>query len=176
MPVTSCFQLTLAIIKPHVVKNPIATQKIRELIIASNFKIVKFKRKLISLPEAEKFYDEHKRKFFYNRLITFMTSGPSDMMILTKENAVKDWRDLMGPTKVFKAQFEAPDSIRGKYGLSDTRNATHGSDSVDSARREIGILFPEFNIDEWYLKEEQLFRLNKLSFYEDKFIHVPIDR
>lgn len=66
-------QLTLAIIKPHVIKNPIALSAIQKLILNSNFKIVKSKRKLISLEEAELFYEEHKHKFFYNRLVTFMT-------------------------------------------------------------------------------------------------------
>nr|CAH7761486.1 unnamed protein product [Callosobruchus chinensis] len=73
-----------------------------------------------------------------------MTSGPCELMILTKENAIQEWRQLMGPTKVFKAQFDAPDSLRGQFGLSDTRNATHGSDSPESAMKEIEIFFPEF--------------------------------
>lgn len=56
----------------------------------------------------------------------------------------------MGPTKVFKTIFTHPDSIRGKFGLSDTRNACHGSDSPESVKREIDIIFPEFNINNWY--------------------------
>ncbi|KAJ8972371.1 hypothetical protein NQ317_018484 [Molorchus minor] len=107
----------------------------------------------MKLHEAEEFYSEHRHKFFYDRLVSFMMSGPSDMYILAKENAIRDWRTLMGPTKVYKAQFEAPETIRGKYGLSDTRNATHGSDSPESARREIQIFFPDFNIDSWYQKK-----------------------
>lgn len=73
------------------------------------------------------FYEEHKEKFFYNRLLTFMCSGPSDIYILTDHNAIAKWRQLMGPTKVYQAQYTARDTIRGMYGLSDTRNATHGS-------------------------------------------------
>lgn len=49
------------------------------------------------------------------------------MLILAKENAIQDWRKLIGPTKVFKTQYDEPNSIRGKFGLSDTRNAVHGS-------------------------------------------------
>ena len=56
-----------------------------------------------------------------------MCSGPSDIHILAGHNAISKWRQMMGPTKVYQAQFTAPDSIRGTYGLSDTRNATHGS-------------------------------------------------
>ncbi|XP_023021074.2 nucleoside diphosphate kinase 6 [Leptinotarsa decemlineata] len=143
-------QLTLAIIKPHAVKNLISLIKIKEIIVTSKFEVVRSKRKIISLGEAELFYSEHKNKFFYNRLITSMTSGPCDISILAKDNAIKDWRVIMGPTKVFKAQFEAPDSIRGQFGLSDTRNATHGSDSEESAKREIKIFFPDFDIEKWY--------------------------
>lgn len=137
-------QLTLAILKPHITRNPFHYKTIKEIISAANFTIIKTKKKTISLEDAEKFYNEHKNKFFYNRLITFITSGPSEILILEKNNAILDWRSLMGPTKVFRAQFDAPESIRGKFGLSDTRNATHGSDSEDSARKEIEIFFPGF--------------------------------
>ncbi|VEN64492.1 unnamed protein product [Callosobruchus maculatus] len=140
-------QQTLAILKPHVVKNPFSLSRIKNIILNANFKIVHLKRKTIDLREAEAFYGEHKGKFFYNRLVTFMTSGPCELMILTKENAIQEWRQLMGPTKVFRAQFEAPDSLRGQFGLSDTRNATHGSDSPESAMKEIEIFFPEFRLE-----------------------------
>lgn len=56
-----------------------------------------------------------------------MFSGPSEMYILAKDNAIVTWRKLMGPTKVYKTKITHPDTIRGKYGISDTRNATHGS-------------------------------------------------
>lgn len=142
-------QLTLAILKPHVTKNPIHYQKIVEKILSANFKIVKTKRRTIALDDAEKFYTDHKMKFFYNRLVTYMTSGPSEVLILAKHNAILDWRSLMGPTKVYRAQFDAPESIRSQFGLSDTRNATHGSDSEDSAKREIAIFFPDFDKKDW---------------------------
>lgn len=54
-------------------------------------------------------------------------SGPSDILIMARPNAIQHWRNLMGPTQFFRAQFEAPESIRAQFGLSDTRNATHGS-------------------------------------------------
>lgn len=164
----------MAIIKPHITKNPISYAKIKDIMLSANFKIVRYKYRTISLLEAETFYSEHKEKFFYNRLVTFMTSGPSALLILAKEKAISDWRTLMGPTKVFKAQFEAPQSIRGQFGLSDTRNATHGSDSEESVRREISIFFPEFDIDKWFQEEEPIFRENLLSFSRELFVHQPI--
>ena len=82
---------------------------------------------IFSPKEAEQFYSDHKEKFFYNRLLTFMSSGPSDVHILAEYNAIFKWRQLLGPTKVYQAQFTDPNSIRGMFGLSDTRNAAHGS-------------------------------------------------
>ncbi|XP_024875750.1 nucleoside diphosphate kinase 6 isoform X1 [Temnothorax curvispinosus] len=171
----NCLQLTLAILKPHVVKAPFALQKIRDLIIDNNFKVVRSRRATISREEAELFYKEHRNKFFYNRLLTFMCSGPSDVHILTRHNAVAKWRQLMGPTKVYQAQYNAQDTIRGMFGLSDTRNATHGSDSTESAEREIMIFFKDFNIKKWYNNEEVFYNLGRLHFDPTSFVHT-IDR
>ncbi|XP_044758569.1 nucleoside diphosphate kinase 6 isoform X2 [Coccinella septempunctata] len=120
-------ELTLAIIKPHLVKNPVALNAVRKKILDANFKVVKSKRRKLTLDNAEIFYQEHANKFFYNRLVTSMTSGPSETYVLARENAIQHWRQLMGPTKVYKAQFDQPYSIRGQFGLSDTRNAAHGA-------------------------------------------------
>ncbi|XP_054267934.1 nucleoside diphosphate kinase 6-like [Macrosteles quadrilineatus] len=145
-------QLTLAILKPHVVKASHALEGIRRIIKDNNFKIVKSCVLKISPQQVESFYGEHKNKFFYNRLVTSMMSGESEVYILAKENAISDWRQLMGPTKVYQAIFTHPDSIRGLYGLTDTRNATHGSDSMDSAAREISVFFPDFNMRRWLIE------------------------
>ncbi|KAL6260676.1 hypothetical protein P5V15_008196 [Pogonomyrmex californicus] len=167
-----CLQLTLAILKPHVVKSPFALQKIRDLIIDNNFKIVRSRRMTISREEAELFYKEHRNKFFYNRLLTFMCSGPSDIHILAAHDAITKWRQLMGPTKVYQAQYSAQDTIRGMFGLSDTRNATHGSDSIESAKREIAIFFKDFNMKKWYDNEEMLYNLGRLHFDPISFVHT----
>lgn len=79
-------------------------------------------------------------------------------MILAHPKAIAGWRELMGPTKVFRAIYTNPESLRGICGLSDTRNACHGSDSPDSVRREIGILFPEFDVDGWYSEAASMSR------------------
>lgn len=71
--------------------------------------------------------------------------------MLAGDNAITKWRTLMGPTKVFKTIFSHPESIRGQFGLTDTRNACHGSDSTKSARREIEIFFPEFDTNGWLM-------------------------
>lgn len=69
----SRLELTLAILKPHVISQPIARKSIRNMIVTSNFKIVRSKGYKLTLSDAEKFYEEHKEKFFYNRLTSFMT-------------------------------------------------------------------------------------------------------
>ena len=73
-----------------------------------------------------------------------MTSGEIEAFVLAKPAAIAAWRRLMGPTKVLRAIYESPDSIRARFGITDTRNATHGSDSVQNARQEILFFFPEF--------------------------------
>ncbi|XP_008547044.1 nucleoside diphosphate kinase 6 [Microplitis demolitor] len=164
-------QLTLAIIKPHVIKSPFALQKIREIIVDNDFKVVRSRRTKITSAEASYFYQDHKDKFFYNRLVTFMCSGASDVHILARDNAIVRWRELMGPTKVYQAQYLSPESIRGKYGLSDTRNATHGSDSPDSVIREIKVFFNDFDVNKWYDTEEIYFNRGQVKFYPDLFLH-----
>ncbi|XP_031354407.1 nucleoside diphosphate kinase 6-like isoform X2 [Photinus pyralis] len=114
------------------------------------------------------------RRTLYSDRVLFQAlirSGPSDLYILARENAIQEWRDLMGPTKTYKAQYEDPDTIRGEFGLSDTRNATHGSDSVESATREMKLLFPEFNVLKWQENEEFYFRSNSLIFCCFDFVH-----
>ncbi|XP_073828600.1 nucleoside diphosphate kinase 6 [Musca autumnalis] len=140
-------EITLALIKPHVVRNTVALRHLLEL-IKDNFQVLESKEIHITKHLSEKFYAEHKGKFFYNRLTTFMGSGPSIALILQSSDSISKWRSLMGPTKVYKAIYSNPDCIRAIYGLSDTRNACHGSDSTESALREIAILFPEFNVTE----------------------------
>ncbi|XP_062140430.1 nucleoside diphosphate kinase 6 [Drosophila sulfurigaster albostrigata] len=138
-------EITLALLKPHVLRNSYALQQIKTL-IGKNFTILESKEVCITKELSERFYAEHKGKFFYHRLSTFMRSGPCYAFILESESCIAKWRHLMGPTKVFKAVYSEPNCIRALYGLSDTRNACHGSDSESSALREIAILFPEFKI------------------------------
>ncbi|XP_037907348.1 nucleoside diphosphate kinase 6-like [Hermetia illucens] len=141
-------QITLAVIKPHVVKNLFALESIQKR-IECEFEVVGIREVVISREMAERFYAEHRSKFFYNRLLSFITSGPSVALILAAENAVSKWRQIMGPTKVYKTIYSEPDTIRGQFGLSDTRNACHGSDAMESALNEINVFFPDFDFEEW---------------------------
>ncbi|KAK6626628.1 hypothetical protein RUM44_009104 [Polyplax serrata] len=165
-------ELTFAILKPHVAAVPFRLQDIHSKILANGFYIVRTKKQRITLDQAKEFYDEHREKFFYNRLVTFMSSGPCYFHILARENAIQFWRNLMGPTKVFKTIFTHPHTIRGVHGLSDTRNATHGSDSEDSFKKEAKVFFPDFSASEWYSKEEDKFVRGETQFDSENFIHV----
>ena len=88
--------------------------------------------------QAEANYAEHKGKPFYDGLIAYVTSGPVVKMVVSGENAVATVRKLMGATNPADA---APGTIRGDFGLTMDENVIHGSDSVESAQREIGVFF-----------------------------------
>ncbi|XP_026741796.1 nucleoside diphosphate kinase 6-like [Trichoplusia ni] len=164
-------QLTLAIIKPHAVKNPVALSFIRN-VLKQNFIVVKTKRVTLDQNAASVFYKEHVGKFFYNRLTTFMTSGSIDLHVLAHMNAIQLWRKILGPTSVYKGQFQEPYCLRGMFGLSDTRNVAHGSDSPDSAEREIKFFFPEFSVYQWRKEDEEWYRKGPIVFNQHLFQHV----
>ena len=98
--------------------------------------------KLMVIPEAtaKKHYAEHEGKKFFPSLISYITSGPVLAMVWEGDNAVQVCRNLMGKTN---PQESAPGTIRGDFGMVTGVNIIHGSDSVDSAKREIGVFFPE---------------------------------
>ncbi|XP_060632311.2 nucleoside diphosphate kinase 6 [Anolis sagrei] len=147
-------QLTLAVVKPDAVAHPLILQAVHQIIMENRFLIVRSKDLLWSRQESQRFYQEHSGRFFYQRLVEFMASGPMRAYILAHQEAISLWRSLMGPTKVFRAQHTHPESIRGAFGLTDTRNTVHGSDSATSASREIAFFFPEFSEEDWFRDEE----------------------
>ena len=129
--------LTFAIIKPDAVRGG-KTGAIIQRIIDGGFKLKALKMTSMTQPVAEGFYAVHRERPFFNDLIGFMTSGPSVVMALEKENAVQAWRDFMGPTDATKAP---KGTIRGDFGASVQENATHGSDSPENAKIELDYFF-----------------------------------
>lgn len=95
----------------------------------SGFLISRLKMSRFGMGEAGIFYGEHKGKPFFQTLMEFMTSDVVVGMELVAENAVKRWREVLGPTNSTVAKSDAPNSIRGRFGTDGTRNASHGSDS-----------------------------------------------
>jgi adenylate kinase len=131
---------TLALIKPGTADT--YGEDIIAEIRAQGFTIVDQKKMTLSAERAGVFYQEHKGKGFYNRLTQYMSSGPLIALVLSKPGAILSWRTVMGPTNTLVARKQAPSSIRARFGVDGTRNATHGSDSEASAFREISFFFP----------------------------------
>ena len=130
---------TLSIIKPDAVERNLENE-IKQMFEAKDFKIIKEKKIKIEKIEAEKFYKVHETKPFYNDLCTYLSSGPIVVMILEKNNAVLDNRELMGATNPEDA---AEGTIRKKYGISIDKNSVHGSDSLENAKIEIDFFFKD---------------------------------
>lgn len=128
---------TLAIIKPDAVGNGF-TGKIMDRIISSGFKIKAARLLHLSREQAERFYEVHKERPFYQDLVDFMTSGPCMPMAVEKENAVAEFRQLIGATNPAEA---GEDTIRKDFAESVQNNAVHGSDSDENAEKEIAFFF-----------------------------------
>ena len=133
----SNIEQTLSIIKPDAVERNLESE-IKEIFRSKGFSIVKEKKIQIDKSEAEKFYKVHETKPFYNDLCNYLSSGPIVVMILEKENAVLQNRELMGATNPKDAE---EGTIRKKYGISIDKNSVHGSDSIENAKIEIDFFF-----------------------------------
>ncbi len=135
--------ITLLIIKPNAVKKHVIGDIIQKL-ENDNFEVLAVKSFVMTESTADKFYEMHKGKSFFPRLIDFMTNGLSIAIILKKENAVVNLRNFIGSTD---PQTAKEGSIRALYGDDITRNAVHASDSEDNVLREIPILFDETELE-----------------------------
>tara|TARA_B100001109_G_C18748475_1_gene420149 strand:- start:170 stop:598 length:429 start_codon:yes stop_codon:yes gene_type:complete len=127
---------TLCIIKPDAVENNFVDQ-INEMIESNGLSILKSKKTNISSEIAKQFYAEHSEKSFFNELVNFITSGPAVIQILEGDSCIKNYRSLMGSTNPEEAE---DGTIRKKFAESISKNAVHGSDSQESAEREIEIM------------------------------------
>ena len=135
----SNLEQTLSIIKPDAVERNLDNE-IKEVFKSNGFSIVKEKKIQIEKNEAEKFYQVHQSKPFYNDLCTYLSSGPIVVMILERESAILKNRELMGATDPNKAD---EGTIRKKYGISIDKNSVHGSDSIENAKIEIDFFFKD---------------------------------
>jgi|SRR3954471_15432071 nucleoside-diphosphate kinase len=135
-------QRTLAIIKPDAVKRN-ATGDILQSINEKGFRIIGMHMLEITQEQAEGFYAVHAGKPFFNSLCDFMSTGPIIVLALEKENAIADWRKLMGATNPVNAEAG---TIRKKWAASIEANAVHGSDAEDTARFELAYFFPGYEL------------------------------
>jgi len=130
---------TFAIIKPDAVSKGY-TGKIISRIEENGFKISAMKKIKMDKKTAELFYAVHKEKPFFEALTTFMSSGPVVVMILEKDNAIADWRKLMGATNPEDAE---EGTLRKDFGKNIDNNAVHGSDALETAEIETRFFFAD---------------------------------
>jgi nucleoside-diphosphate kinase len=128
---------TFAIIKPDAVAAG-RTGDILSMVEKAGFKIRGMKMTRLSRQQAEGFYAVHRERPFFSGLVIFMTGGPVVVLALERENAIKEWRDLMGATNPEKA---AEGTIRKRFAQNIERNAVHGSDAPETAAAEIPFFF-----------------------------------
>ena len=133
---------TFSIIKPDATKRNI-TGSINKIIEENNLVIIAQKRTKLSKEKAEGFYSIHKDKPFFNDLIEYMTSGPVIIQVLQGENAVENYRRIMGATNPENAENG---TIRKEYALNIQENSVHGSDSDANAKVEINYFFEDDEI------------------------------
>lgn len=128
---------TFAILKPDVVKAG-NTGKVIDMIEANGFEILRMQKGQLTKEMGEIFYDVHREKPFFGELVSFIASGPVVVMALQKENAIADWRKLMGSTNPKDAE---EGTVRKRFGTSIGNNAVHGSDAPETAMRELSLFF-----------------------------------
>ncbi|HUI83374.1 MAG TPA: nucleoside-diphosphate kinase [Candidatus Binatia bacterium] len=135
-------QRTLSIIKPDAVEKGAAGDIISTL-LQNRFRILGMKMLHINKSQAEGFYAVHAHRPFFESLTNFMSGGPIIVMALEKEDAIADYRTLMGATDPAKAD---EGTIRKKWASSIEKNAVHGSDAEDTARFELGFFFAGYEL------------------------------
>jgi nucleoside-diphosphate kinase len=129
---------TLLIVKPDGVRRRLVGDVLRR-VETKGLSIAELKMFTIDRPLAERHYAEHVEKPFFSELVEFITSGPVVVARIEGESAIDVWRTLMGPTNPVAAP---PGTIRGDLATVITENVVHGSDSPESARRELSLFFP----------------------------------
>ncbi|HHF5950672.1 TPA: nucleoside-diphosphate kinase [Haemophilus influenzae] len=135
---------TFSIIKPDAVKRNLIGAILTRF-EQNGFKIIASKMVRLTREQAEGFYAEHQGKEFFAPLVEYMMSSPIVVFVLEKENAVKDYRTLIGTTNPETAE---EGTIRKDFALSQRENSVHGSDSIENANREIAYFFTDCEIFE----------------------------
>ncbi|MBS3740373.1 nucleoside-diphosphate kinase [Candidatus Bipolaricaulota bacterium] len=142
---------SLVLLKPDAIQRGLIGELIGRLEDKS-LKVSAMKLMNVSEDLARRHYEEHLEKDFFSDLFEFITSSPIVAMVVEGEQAVEVTRRLMGATNPFEAE---PGTIRGDYGLDLTKNLIHGSDSAESAKREIDLFFDEEEILSYELTEKK---------------------
>ena len=130
-------EYTLSILKPDAVERNLVS-KINKILEGKGLKIVAQKEMLLTNEQASAFYKEHEQRPFYGELVEYISSGPIVVQVLAGDDAINLYRQVMGATNPAQAD---PGTIRAEFAESISRNTVHGSDSLISAKREIGFFF-----------------------------------
>ncbi|KUJ71696.1 nucleoside-diphosphate kinase [Thiomicrospira sp. WB1] len=133
---------TFAIIKPDAVKRNLIGEIIQRM-EENNLAVIAAKMLQLTEAQAQGFYAEHQGKPFFETLVTNMTAGPIVVMVLEGDHAIEQYRRLMGTTDPEQAE---PGTLRKLYAVSMQQNSVHGSDSPESAAREIGYFFSQLEL------------------------------
>ncbi|XP_047457798.1 thioredoxin domain-containing protein 6 [Mugil cephalus] len=138
-------QQTLAVIKPDAMEEH--REAVLEEIRGRGFSVTQLKETVLSREMAEEFYKEHREKPFFSQLVEFMCRGPCMMLVLTKENAVEEWRAMMGPTNPETAKETSPQSLRARFAADVLHNSVHGSSNEQHAEEKIRFIFGDISTD-----------------------------
>ncbi|KAM4608249.1 thioredoxin domain-containing protein 6 [Polymixia lowei] len=147
-------QQTLAVIKPDAMEEH--REEILEEIRGGGFSVTRLKETVLSREMAEEFYKEHRDKPFFSKLVEFMCRGPCMMLVLAKENAVEEWRAIMGPTDPGQAKETAPGSLRARFASDILHNSVHGSSSQQHAEEKINFIFGEICSDTDFTSDREI--------------------
>lgn len=149
-------EITFAMIKPDAVRAK-NSGKIIDIIEKNGFEILRLHKIMLDKEGAEGFYAVHKDRPFFGELVEFVASGPVIIMALSKENAIQDWRKLMGATDPSKAEAG---TLRKLFGTDISNNAVHGSDSQETANQELEYFFAheagDVEVDEFEEEDEEM--------------------
>ncbi|KAI6651975.1 hypothetical protein LOD99_4520 [Oopsacas minuta] len=140
-------QITLAILKPEIVQMRLKTEAVFERIHNEGFEIVQQRTFQFSPAQAKRFYYPKRSKFYFKRCIRYIITGPVIACILSKHNAIEDFSILVKGKEGCREN-----SLRARFASNETMNAIHCSDTQDDVRREIRLIFPNFNHEPWYPK------------------------
>ncbi|KAI9102594.1 nucleoside diphosphate kinase [Phlyctochytrium arcticum] len=147
---------TLAIIKPEAMA-PGTVKELLDIIKRNRFEIVDRKKCWLVPAQVEELYREHEKQPYFEGVVTHLTSAPVLALVLSKDDAVSQWHKVMGPGNSARARDEAPSSIRGRLGIDNRLNVVYGSQTVESAAKDIETLFgPNSSVLDMHLTERDI--------------------
>lgn len=135
-------ETTLAVIKPDGMSSK-TIGLVLDTLIQNRFNIIAVRKVWLNEEQARRLYYTLEHQAWFDKLVKYISSGPVLGIYMARENAIQEWRDLMGPGNAQRARNEKPHTIRAQCGIDSVRNAVHGSDSKDNVEKERAVIFDE---------------------------------